>query len=377
MSTRTPTPPPVGSIEVRLGGEVVQTIPLTGEVLTIGRTPHTTISLSHPIVSRRHAEIRVEPTGVILTDLGSSNGTIIDGQRLPPHQPHMLSAGQSFQVGPFLLTYRPPAPVRSADQPADVPDDRPSRLDEEEPATPDTGEPSDQPVAIDGEEREAAPETTGEPDAAAEPRRQEPPPLEVDDIEMPEEDEEFPPLVPLLEQPMFGHPPAPPRPKQLAPAPVGPRSSWLRDLPVIYHEADFLGRFLMIFESMWEPLEYRQDHISHYFDPRTAPAEFLPWLASWLDLSINTRWPESRLRNLLSEAMDLYRWRGTNYGLSRLIEVCTAGQTAVTDDPKTPYVMRIQVTLPAAGSVSDALLHDLIQTHKPAHVAYVLEVVRQ
>jgi phage tail-like protein len=318
-----------GQIIVRLGGEIVQTVSLTSEVTTIGRTPQTTVSLSHPIVSRMHAELRVHPEGITLTDLDSSNGTWINGERLPPHQPRLLTSGQSFQVGPFLLTYQAPSPA--SQQPAGVTDE--------------IGESESPPV--------------------------------IDEVELPEDvPEPEPVVVPLLDQPLFGHPPAPPRPTHLAPVPVGPRSAYLQDLPVIYHDADFLGRFLMIFESLWEPFEYRQDHIPYYFDPRTAPASFLPWLASWLDLSVNVRWPESRLRHLLAEAMDLFRWRGTNYGLSRLIEVCTAGPTTITEDPDTPYVIRIHVTLPVEG-VSDALLIDLIQTHKPAHVAFVLEVERQ
>ncbi len=49
-------------------------------------------------------------------------------------------------------------------------------------------------------------------------------------------------------------------------------SRYLADLPVIYHdEQGFLARYLKIFESIWEPFEWRQDQIALYFDPRTCP----------------------------------------------------------------------------------------------------------
>src|SRR5205807_6447131 len=94
-----------------------------------------------------------------------------------------------------------------------------------------------------------------------------------------------------------------------------PESIYRQYLPDIFQENDFLRRFLRIFEDIWEPLEQRQDHIEMYFDPHTCPASFLPWLASWFDLSLNMHWPEARMRGLLAEAMDLYSLRGTNYGL--------------------------------------------------------------
>ena len=54
-----------------------------------------------------------------------------------------------------------------------------------------------------------------------------------------------------------------------------------------------------------------------YIDPRTSPAPFLPWLAGWLGVSAATRLPEGRLRTLLGEAVELYRWRGSCRQLMR------------------------------------------------------------
>jgi DNA-binding NtrC family response regulator len=76
-------------------------LPPTGEVV-IGRAPECQVSIDHPKLSRRHAILTMghEPT---LKDLGSTNGTRLHGQKLPPDQAVPLPADESFQVGPFSL----------------------------------------------------------------------------------------------------------------------------------------------------------------------------------------------------------------------------------------------------------------------------------
>jgi phage tail-like protein len=169
-------------------------------------------------------------------------------------------------------------------------------------------------------------------------------------------------------------PPTPPRPTYPAVGPNGSVSRYLSDLPVVYHDNDFLGRFLQIFESIWEPAEQREDHVAMYFDPSTCPAALLPWLARWLNLELNPHWPEARQRALLSEAVELYRWRGTRYGLTRMIELCTGLTPEIVETPDQPFVMRVHIRAPADYSVDQALLEHLIMTHKPAHIGYILEI---
>ena len=55
------------------------------------------------------------------------------------------------------------------------------------------------------------------------------------------------------------------------------RSSYLKYLPALYADSDFMGRFLMIFESIQGPIEDVINNIAYYFDPDTTPDELLPW----------------------------------------------------------------------------------------------------
>jgi phage tail-like protein len=154
-------------------------------------------------------------------------------------------------------------------------------------------------------------------------------------------------------------------------------SKYLEQLPIIFHDSDLFRRMLLIYENIWEQLEQRQDFIDMYFDPRTCPASFLRWLASWFDVHIDPHWPEARARALLLEVIPLYRWRGTKYGLTRMLEVCAGVTPEITVSPASPFVLKISVSLPENGSdhIADRdFIEALIREHKPAHVGYVLEV---
>jgi phage tail-like protein len=198
-------------------------------------------------------------------------------------------------------------------------------------------------------------------------------PAEPEDHSLPKSSVGSPALLPELDK--VAQFPVEPRPrfKPLELAEDSP-SKYLEILPVIFQENDTFRRMLLVFENVWEQLEQRQDFIEMYFDPRTCPASFLRWLASWFDVEIDPHWPESRARALLLELIRVYRWRGTKYGLVRMLEVCTGIRPEISFAANQPSVLRIAVELPTDSKVGKELLDELIQAHKPAHLGYVLEV---
>lgn len=72
-------------------------------VYTLGRESSNQVHLNHPAVSRRHAEVRRTPQGDLIRDLGSANGTYVNGRRLSREQ--VLRPGDILQIGPFKLVY--------------------------------------------------------------------------------------------------------------------------------------------------------------------------------------------------------------------------------------------------------------------------------
>ncbi|MFQ5557715.1 MAG: FHA domain-containing protein, partial [Acidimicrobiales bacterium] len=65
--------------------------------------PECTISFDDPNISRNHAEIRPDGTGFVITDLGSTNGTKVNGARITRHR---LVDGDRVSLGATVLDFR-------------------------------------------------------------------------------------------------------------------------------------------------------------------------------------------------------------------------------------------------------------------------------
>lgn len=78
-------------------------IPIDRDVFVVGRTPPADIVLAGAMVSRRHCQVAVADSALILTDLGSTNGTFMDGARIA--EPVALVDGCTVSVGPYQLRY--------------------------------------------------------------------------------------------------------------------------------------------------------------------------------------------------------------------------------------------------------------------------------
>lgn len=73
-------------------------------IAIIGRLPTCDIALPYPQVSARHTSVMKSPDGSILVgDLGSTNGTYVNGQRLVPGQPIAVAPGTKIFVGPYPM----------------------------------------------------------------------------------------------------------------------------------------------------------------------------------------------------------------------------------------------------------------------------------
>lgn len=79
-----------------------QRVAITEEVLTIGRLSECEIALDDANVSRRHAQLRRDGELLYLIDLGSTNGTFVNGV---PIRHHRLSDGDVIKIGMTSLTY--------------------------------------------------------------------------------------------------------------------------------------------------------------------------------------------------------------------------------------------------------------------------------
>lgn len=80
-------------------------LPSDGEGLTVGRALHADASLPSKDVSPLHLRIRWDSTfgRVVVTDLGSTTGTYLDGRRLTPEVPYAWHSGQHLRIGCYTL----------------------------------------------------------------------------------------------------------------------------------------------------------------------------------------------------------------------------------------------------------------------------------
>jgi serine phosphatase RsbU (regulator of sigma subunit) len=83
----------------------------------LGRQADSTICLAAKAVSRQHAQILHREDGFYVEDLGSSNGTFVNGRRLGPHAPARLTEHDTLQVGPYVFALRP-APTIANTEPS-------------------------------------------------------------------------------------------------------------------------------------------------------------------------------------------------------------------------------------------------------------------
>jgi pSer/pThr/pTyr-binding forkhead associated (FHA) protein len=82
---------------MRTGPTVGKVYPLDKNEIFIGRDLANDISINDPEVSRRHARIFLQGNNFVLEDLGSTNGTMVNGQRLMG--PYMLRPGELVVLG--------------------------------------------------------------------------------------------------------------------------------------------------------------------------------------------------------------------------------------------------------------------------------------
>ncbi len=74
-----------------------KTFPLEGDILTIGREASNAVAINDAEVSRKHTQLIFQGGKYIITDLGSTNGTFVNGQRLTGQ--HVLQPGEIISLG--------------------------------------------------------------------------------------------------------------------------------------------------------------------------------------------------------------------------------------------------------------------------------------
>ena len=156
----------------------------------------------------------------------------------------------------------------------------------------------------------------------------------------------------------------------------------LQYLPEVYRGDPFLARFLLIFEGILAPIERTLDSMTAYFDPATTRPEVLEWLAGWLGIALDERWPLQRRRTFVRQASTLFAQRGTRRGLVVAIESLTGVAPEIVEatvadlsaDPTRQFSFQVKLPAVADEAIDREALEALIELEKPAFAAYSLEL---
>lgn len=198
-------------------------------------------------------------------------------------------------------------------------------------------------------------------------------------------------------------------------------SQYLSYLPALFGEAvdengvSMLGQFLLAFEHILSQKRIPASAVSRdlaeqpalgellneihdYFDPSKTPngelrrnqintigepkADFLPWLASWVALTLRDDWDVEEKRRFIRGVIPLYKFRGTRQGLERVLQIYTNLEqddvVNIYEFPDIPHYFQVQLALASIDAaqyrVKQQIAVAIIDQEKPAHTFYSLQI---
>ncbi|MCB8947553.1 MAG: protein kinase [Ardenticatenaceae bacterium] len=98
-------------------GESPRTFKLGTDPVLLGRSESCDVTLPADGISRHHARLEHTPSGWLVTDLSSTNGTFLDEVKLQPEVPEPWDKGQTLRIGPFFMQREGTAPAAKTEAP--------------------------------------------------------------------------------------------------------------------------------------------------------------------------------------------------------------------------------------------------------------------
>lgn len=316
---------------------------LGDEESTIGRNDDNALvlhDLGIQLISRYHASIKWEKDAHYITDLGSANGTLLDGTKIHANEATRLPDGVIITIGERRLVYERISASESSPQHADESNQDAASFS----------------IFSQPPQPPAAPLSSTSPYDGA-----------------------VPPGLSLFSERLIYHLPEIYHPQ------TNPQWSaeQVREHSAYPNTTDhFFIRFLAIFESILLPIEWTVDGFETYLSPSLAPEPYLTWLESWFEPLVEPRfdpnWTLDKRRRLIAKAEWLFARRGTKAAMRQLLAIYIdrdADYVEIMDVEQKGKPMpdhTFFVYLPKSAEDQRKYIEALINAHKPAHTSYQL-----
>jgi phage tail-like protein len=122
--------------------------------------------------------------------------------------------------------------------------------------------------------------------------------------------------------------------------------------------------------------------IHQYFNSEKTPNDFLPWLASWVGLSLWEEWKEPTKRDFIRQIVPLYQKRGTKQGLEKMLKLYLNSpqeEIKIYEFEKPAHYFQVQLGLANQNlreyRRKERIAKAIIDQEKPAHTFYTLQVL--
>jgi len=295
--------------------------------LRIGRSADNSLPLNHREISRQHMRISWrEDDKYLVEDLNSSNGVWLNETRLMPRIPAELNIGDVIRVGPFVL-----------------------------------------------ELTEFIYEEEKKPDLLLGPELPSPEDYPEENQPVPQILPRIPPQAAQLTRGTNGH-----QPRHITgylPGIPHDKSNWMKYLPEVYDDFEFIGRYLLIFESMAAPLFWTIDNFDMYLSPEVTPKDWIQWISSWFDLLILPELHISKQRNIMEQIGWLFLRRGTPSGLERILELYFEVTPEIIEDGNCHFTVRLPLSeRKEDDGLGREVADRIINSQRPAFASYTLEI---
>jgi phage tail-like protein len=169
-----------------------------------------------------------------------------------------------------------------------------------------------------------------------------------------------------------------------------PAHSLAGGLPEVVLTDERFAALVAAFDEVLAPVSAVVGDIDCYFDIALTPADFLPYLACWLGVTLRRDWDDEEQRSYLRSAVRIFGLRGTRQGLVDALRAGAGVDVTVEDNggvedsgipnaplPGTPEPF-VVIRVDASRSGADVeLIEEIVRQWKPVHVPHRIDFLSE